>query len=367
MNASARDFTFMARALQLAGRGLYSAQPNPRVGCVIVAGDAVVAEGWHQRTGGPHAEAVALAAAAGLAHGATAYVTLEPCCHQGRTPPCTAALIAAGIARVVYAADDANPKVAGQGAAALRAAGIEVLSGVMAAESRALNLGFFSRMERQRPWLRAKLAASLDGRTALASGASRWISGEPARRDAHELRARSSAILTGIGTVLADDPALTVRRPDLGEAVPPERVVLDSSLRTPPQAQLLRQPGTSRIFCSRPDPARAAALQAAGAQVETLAGSAGRPDLALVLRRLAELEANEVLVEAGPALNGALLDAGLIDELVLYLAPLVLGADSRGMFAGRPLATMAERHEFVLAGTRQVGDDLRLTFLKRSP
>jgi diaminohydroxyphosphoribosylaminopyrimidine deaminase / 5-amino-6-(5-phosphoribosylamino)uracil reductase len=365
MSASAADHRFMGRALQLARRGLYSAHPNPRVGCVIVAGDAVVAEGWHQRTGGPHAEAVALAAAGARARGATAYVTLEPCSHHGRTPPCADALVAAGVARVVYAVADANPKVAGAGAARLRAAGIEVTDGVLAAEARALNPGFFSRMERGRPWVRAKLAVSLDGRTALAGGESRWITGEAARRDAHELRARSAAILTGVGTVLADDPALTARRPDLGEIAGPERVVLDSALRTPPGAQLLRQPGRSRLFCSRPDAARAAALQAAGAVVETVPERAGRPDLDGVLRRLGALEINEVLVEAGPALNGALLDAGLVDEIVVYLAPHVIGADGLGMFASRPLAGMGARHEFEPAGMRRVGADLRLTYLKR--
>jgi len=364
VSATAADHGFMGRALQLARRGLYTAHPNPRVGCVVVAGGAVVGEGWHQRTGGPHAEVVALEAAGPRARGATAYVTLEPCCHQGRTPPCTEALIRAGIARVVYAAGDPNRKVAGQGAARLREAGIEVLAGVLEAGARQLNVGFISRMERGRPWLRAKLAASLDGRTALASGASRWITGEPARRDAHAWRARSSAILTGVGTVLADDPALTVRRADLGEVLPPDRVVLDSGLRTSPGAQLLRQPGRSRIFCGHADAARRHALEAAGAIVEDLPGQGGRPGLAAILRRLAELEMNEVLVEAGPGLNGALLDAGLLDELVVYLAPHVLGADGLGMFAVPPLGDMAARHSFELAGVRRVGTDLRLIFLK---
>lgn len=365
MNASASDFAFMARALQLARHGLFSAHPNPRVGCVIVAGGEVVGEGWHARTGGPHAEAVALAAAGERSRGATAYVSLEPCCHQGRTPPCTAALIAAGVRRVVYAAGDANPRVAGRGAAQLREAGIEVLGGVLEAEARRLNIGFFSRMERGRPWVRVKLATSLDGRTALASGESRWITGEAARRDAHGLRAGSSVILTGVGTVLADDPALTVRRADLGDVLVPERVVLDSTLRTPAAAKLLQPPGSSRIFCTRPDPDRAAALRVAGAVIETVPGDGARPDLAAVMQRLAALEANEVLVEAGAGLNGALLDAGLVDELVVYLAPVVLGGDAFGMFASRPLEGMAQRHAFEFAGLRRVGADLKLTYLPR--
>lgn len=360
----AADHRFMGRALQLARRGLYSSHPNPRVGCVIVADGEVVAEGWHQRAGGPHAEAAALAAAGPLARGAIAYVTLEPCCHQGRTPPCTSALIEAGIRRVVYACDDPNPKVAGHGVAQLREAGIEVTGGVMAAEARALNPGFFSRMERKRPWLRSKLAASLDGRTALANGESRWISGEASRRDVHALRAQSSAILTGVGTVLADDPALTVRRDDLGDTLVPERIVLDSRLRTSPQAKLLQAPGRCRIFyCDAPASQRSA-LEEAGALLEQVPGRDGRPDLLAVLQRLAALGTNEVLVEAGPALNGALLAAGLIDELVLYMAPQILGTDARGMFAIPPLESMDERHHLHLAECRRVGEDLRLKFLK---
>jgi diaminohydroxyphosphoribosylaminopyrimidine deaminase/5-amino-6-(5-phosphoribosylamino)uracil reductase len=365
MTASAADFTWMARALELARRGLHTAHPNPRVGCIIVAGDAAVGQGWHQRTGGPHAEAVALAEAGPRAAGATAYVTLEPCCHQGRTPPCTGALKRAGVRRVVFAAADPNPRVGGGGARQLAEAGIAVTEGVLAAEARELNAGFMSRMERRRPWVRAKIAASLDGRTALPGGASRWITGEAARRDAHGLRARSSAILTGVGTVLADDPALTVRRPDLGEVLPPERIVVDSGLRTPPTAQLLRQPGRARVFAARIDDGRRRALEAAGASVEQLPESGGRPDLAAVMARLAELEVNELLVEAGPGLNGALLDAGLLDEIVVYLAPHVLGADGLGMFAPKPIAAMEARHELELAQARRVGADLRLTFRKR--
>jgi diaminohydroxyphosphoribosylaminopyrimidine deaminase/5-amino-6-(5-phosphoribosylamino)uracil reductase len=365
MSGSAEDFAWMAQALRLARRGLYTAHPNPRVGCVIVAGGKLVGEGWHQRTGGPHAEAMALAHAGTRAAGATAYVTLEPCCHHGRTPPCTDALKRAGVRRVVFAASDPNPRVGGGGALQLADAGIAVLAGVLEGEARQLNAGFLSRMERRRPYVRSKLAVSLDGRTALASGEGRWISSEQARRDGHELRARSSAILTGVGTVLADDPALTVRRPDLGEVLPPQRLVLDTNLRTPPGARLLQQDGKTRILCSQPDEPRRRALEAAGALVEVVPGRGERPDLAAVMTRLADLEMNELLVEAGPGLNGALLDAGLVDEVVVYLAPNVLGADARAMFATRPLATMSARAEFELADVRRIGPDCRLTFTAR--
>lgn len=365
MSGTAEDFMWMAHALGLARRGLYTAHPNPRVGCVIVAEGRSVGEGWHQRTGGPHAEAVALAQAGGRAVGSTVYVTLEPCCHHGRTPPCTEALRRAGVRRVVFAASDPNPKVGGGGARQLAEAGIAVLGGVLDAEARQLNPGFLSRMERGRPFVRVKLAASLDGRTALSTGESRWISSEQARRDAHELRARSSAILTGVGTIKADDPVLTVRRSDLGDVLPPERLVLDTALRTPPDARLIRQKGRTRVICSRPEAARKRALEVAGALVEVVADRDGRPDPAAVMTRLAELEMNELLVEAGPSLNGSLLDAGLVDEVVIYLAPTVLGADARAMFATRPLASMAARPGFELVDMRRVGPDCRLTFTRQ--
>jgi diaminohydroxyphosphoribosylaminopyrimidine deaminase/5-amino-6-(5-phosphoribosylamino)uracil reductase len=366
MSVDAADFGWMTRALQLARRGLYSAHPNPRVGCVIVARGMRVGEGWHERTGGPHAEVVALQAAGAQARGATAYVTLEPCSHHGRTPPCAEALLRAGISRVVYAVGDANPRVAGSGARALEAAGVVVDAGVLAAAARELNIGFFSRMERQRPWVRLKIAASLDGRTALADGASRWITGEAARRDAHAWRARSSAVLTGVGTVLGDDPALTVRRADLGVVSPPARLVLDSRLRTPPGARLLREPGHTYIFCSAAAAAARLALEQAGARVEALPERSGRPDLGALMQRLAAMEVNELLVEAGPILNGALLEAGLVDEIVCYLAPHVLGGEALGMFATAPLAGMGARWEFELIETRRVGADLRLTYRARS-
>jgi diaminohydroxyphosphoribosylaminopyrimidine deaminase/5-amino-6-(5-phosphoribosylamino)uracil reductase len=362
MTATPEDFTHMARALRLARRGLYTAHPNPRVGCVIVRQHKVVGEGWHARTGGPHAEVVALGEAGTLAQGATAYVSLEPCCHQGRTPPCTEALIRAAVARVVFAAPDPNPRVAGGGEQRLRAAGIAVTGNVLEAQARELNVGYFSRRQRQRPWLRSKLAVSLDGRTALASGDSRWISSDASRRDSHGLRARSSAILTGVDTVLADDPALTVRRSDLAEVLQPERIIVDSALRMPPSAAVLRQPGRTRIFCAAADAGRRRALEAAGAVVETLPDEGGMVDLKGLLRRLGELEMNEVLVEAGPRLNGALLAARLLDELVVYVAPLVLGSDARGMFEVAPLPDMGAHFGFVMADTRRVGPDCRLTF-----
>ncbi len=365
MSSTAEDFRWMARALQLARLGLYTAHPNPRVGCVIVAAGELVGEGWHQRTGGPHAEVVALAHADTRAAGATAYVTLEPCCHQGRTPPCTDALKRAAVRRVVFAAPDPNPKVSGGGARALAEAGIAVLGGVLEEQARALNPGYVSRMERRRPYVRVKIAASLDGRTALSGGQSHWITSEQSRHDAQELRARSSAILTGVGTVAADDPLLTVRRTDLGDVTQPERCVLDTALRTPPGARLVRGPGRTRIFCSRPDGERRRALEAAGAVIEVVPERDGRPDLAAAMLRLAELETNELLVEAGPRLNGALLDAGLVDELVVYLAACVLGTDALGMFASRPLTSLEGRHELQLAETRRMGPDCRLTFLRR--
>ncbi len=367
MSATATDHRFMAHALRLARNGLWTAHPNPRVGCVIVAAGRVVGQGWHERTGGPHAEAVALAEAGALAAGATAYVTLEPCCHQGRTPPCTDALREAGVRRVVFAARDPDPRVAGGGARALEEAGIGVLGGIMAAESRELNRGFVSRMERGRPWVRIKIAASLDGRTALASGKSRWISSEASRRDAHALRARSSAILTGIGTVVADDPALTVRLPLPVAFTQPARVVLDSRLRMPPQSRMLQEPGRTRIVAAESDPARRASLEAAGATVDVFATADGRVDLRAMLDFLATQSINELLVEAGPRLNGALLDAGLVDEVVCYLAPQVIGADGFGMFASRALGAMEGAAVFSIADVRRLGADLRINYVRKAP
>ncbi len=363
--ATSADRQHMARAIELALQGLGTTEPNPRVGCVVVRDGRVVGEGWHARAGGPHAEVVALAAAGAAARGATAYVSLEPCCHHGRTPPCTDALVAAGVARVVYACGDPNPRVAGGGAARLRAAGVAVEGGVLEAEARAVNPGFLARMARGRPWLRLKIAASLDGRTALADGRSRWITGPAARRDVQRLRARSSAIVTGIGTVLADDPELTVRDEPAGAVRPPLRVVLDSRLRLPPSARLLATPGPVVALTVAPEAGAAAALAAAGVDVRRVAGADGRVAPAELVAALVDLECNEVLVEAGPALNGALLAAGLVDELVVYQASHVLGGTALPMFALPPLAAMADRPEFTLGEARRVGADLRLTYLAK--
>ncbi|OHE61294.1 MAG: riboflavin biosynthesis protein RibD [Thiobacillus sp. GWE1_62_9] len=354
---SATDHAHMARALQLAARGLFTTTPNPRVGCVIVKDGRVVGEGWHERAGSPHAEIHALKAAGEAARGATVYVTLEPCSHHGRTPPCAEALVNAGVARVVAAMRDPNPLVAGSGIDMLTLAGIAAETGLMEAGARALNPGFISRMTRQRPWLRLKTASTLDGKTALANGASQWITGEAARADVQALRARACAILTGSGTVRADNPRMNVRDLDIGRQ--PLRVIVDSGLRTPADAAVL----PALVACHHADPAARAALEAAGAEVIELPGAEGRVDLAALLAVLAQRGVNELHVEAGAALNGALLAAGLVDEWVAYLAPMAVGDTARGLFAQPPLASLADAARFRLADVRQFGSDLRLTLL----
>ena len=357
------DYRHMARALLLARRGLYSTDPNPRVGCVLVRDGEIVGEGWHERTGKPHAEANALEIAGGSARGATAYVTLEPCCHYGRTPPCTDALMAAGITRLVAAMSDPNPQVAGKGLAILRDAGIAVDCGVLETEARALNPGFTQRMIAGRPFVRVKLAMSLDGRTALASGESRWLTDEAARQDVQRLRARSSAVLTGSGTLLADDPGLNVR---LAEATrQPLRVILDTALRTPPTAKTLRLPGPVLIFTASADPAKRAALRVAGADIAAVPSAEGGLRLHAIMAELARRECNELQVESGPTLAGALLQAGLVDELVIYLAPLLLGDRARGLFQLPALTRMQDRWELDTVETRAVGRDWRLTLRPR--
>jgi len=360
---AAADSRWMAHALQLAERGLYSTSPNPRVGCVLVKNGERVGEGWHVRAGEPHAEVLALHAAGNRSHGATAYVTLEPCSHHGRTPPCADALIAAGVARVVAAMQDPNPLVAGQGLERLRAAGIKVEFGLMEAAAHELNIGFVTRMKHGRPWVRSKIAASLDGRTALANGTSQWITGAAARQDVQHWRARSCVILTGIGTALADDPQLNVR--SIQTTRQPLRALVDESLRLPLQAKLLQQPGLT-VYSAVDDGAKIAALEQAGARVCVLPGAAGQVDLAAVLRDLAAQGANEVLVEAGSKLNGGLLAADLVDELVLYYAPQLLGDAARGMARLGELTDLAQRVDLAWRDLRQVGDDLRIvTRIKR--
>jgi diaminohydroxyphosphoribosylaminopyrimidine deaminase/5-amino-6-(5-phosphoribosylamino)uracil reductase len=354
---SAEDSVWMARALQLAERGLYTTSPNPRVGCVLVRQGQLLGEGWHQRAGEPHAEVYALRAAGESARGATAYVTLEPCSHHGRTPPCADALIAAGIARVVVAMQDPNPQVAGQGIARLREAGIEVECGLMEPSAQALNAGFVMRMTRGLPLLRSKIAMSLDGRTALHNGASQWITGSAARRDGHHWRARSCAVLTGIGTVLADDAQLSVR--DVATSRQPLRVVLDSTLKLPLGARIL-QGGNVLIYTASRDAQKIAALENAGAQVAVFAAANGQVDLRACVQDLAARGCNEILVEAGQRLNGALLQQGLVDELLLYLAPQLLGDMARGMAQLGELTSLEQRIELAWQDVRQVGGDLRI-------
>ncbi len=351
------DARHMARALELARRGLYTTDPNPRVGCVIVQNGKVVGEGLHERAGQPHAEVNALRAAGVGARGAMVYLTLEPCCHHGKTPPCTDALIGAGVTRVIAAMPDPNPRVAGQGFVALKRAGIEFASGLMQMDAEALNPGFIQRMQTGRPFVRVKLAASLDGRTALANGESKWITGEPARADVQHWRARSSAILTGIGTVLADDPSLNVRAFDIGRQ--PLRVVLDSQLQLSSKAKMLSLPGVTLVVTATDNSARAAALRQAGAEVQVL-GKDGRVDLVALMQLLATREVNEVLVEAGATLAGALLEAGLVDELVLYQAPCLLGDAGRGLFRLANLTQMATRPMLEIKDMRAIGQDWRI-------
>lgn len=354
---SAVDHAHMARALKLAQRGLFTTTPNPRVGCVLAHGERVVGEGWHARAGEPHAEVHALRAAGAAARGATAYVTLEPCSHFGRTPPCAPALMAAGVRRVVAAMCDPNPKVAGQGFAQLRAAGIAVEENLLRDEARALNVGFVSRMERGRPWMRVKSAASLDGRTALANGVSQWITGAQARRDGHRWRARSCAVLTGIGTLLQDNPRLTVR--DVPTTRQPLRIVVDREMQLPPNARIFED-GPVLVFAAVDHHDKRAQLEAAGATVVLLPDAKRKVDLVAMAGELARRELNEILIEAGNRLNGALLRAGVVDELVVYLAPQLLGDAARGMFDLGELSALEQRIALRTQDVRRIGGDLRL-------
>jgi len=356
---TASDHVFMARALRLAEQGLYTTSPNPRVGCVIVRDGDVVGTGWHQRAGEPHAEVYALKQAGDLARGATVYVTLEPCAHVGLTPPCANALVVAKVARVVIGMQDPNPLVAGKGAAMLREAGIIVESGLMAAEACALNVGFVSRMTRKRPWVRVKIAASLDGKTALDNGQSQWITGEAARIDGHRWRARSCAVLTGIGTIMADNPQMNVRH--VATTRQPLRVVVDSQFEIPLEAKFFRREGEI-VFTARGDDTKVIALHEGGARVVVVpdARQTGKVDLPKMMGTLADFEINEVLVEAGSRLNAALLQAGLVDEFVLYLAPTLLGDRAAGMLALPALTDLAGRRDLDITDIRKMGKDIRI-------
>ena len=352
----------MARALELAALGMNTTTPNPRVGCVLVREGVVVGEGWHARAGEPHAEALALAAAGPAARGATAYVTLEPCSHHGRTPPCADALVAAGVTRVVAAMEDPNPQVCGRGLARLREAGVETACGLLADEARELNAGFVARMTRGRPWLRLKAAASLDGRTALPNGASQWITGPEARRDGHAWRARSCAVMTGIGTLRDDDPELTVRHVPAGRQ--PLRVVVDSRLSIGLEARILAGGGVV-VATATDDPVKTRELAERGARVWVLPDARGKVDLAALLRRLAEEGANEVLCEAGVHLHSALFAAGLVDEWLLYLAPRLLGDSARGLVHLTPGETVDAMPVLEIREVTRIGPDLRV--LARPP
>jgi diaminohydroxyphosphoribosylaminopyrimidine deaminase / 5-amino-6-(5-phosphoribosylamino)uracil reductase len=368
MGQAQQDAFYMAKAIHLARKGLYTTDPNPRVGCVLVKDGRIIGEGWHKRAGLAHAEVEAINNATENTEGATAYVTLEPCSHHGRTPPCCETLVKAGIKRVVAAMQDPNPKVSGNGFAYLKAAGIEVSCGVLEADAQVLNRGFILRMTQNRPFVRSKLAMSLDGRTAMASGESQWITSPEARADVHRLRAESSAILTGINTVLADDPSLTARIEQ--EVVQPIRVVLDSNLQMPPTAKMLTLPGRTLILtCNhhnsvRPEPVeghkeKLQKLKNIGAEVYLLPEKQGRLELTEVLPFLAGQEINEVLIEAGALLNGGLLAENLVDEWVIYMAPKILGDQGRGLFHLPGLKKLADCKEMEFKDTRQTGKDLR--------
>jgi len=358
MSAS-RDAFYMAQAVSLAKKGRYTTDPNPRVGCVLVRDDAVIGQGWHVKAGQGHAEVEALKNLPD-AKGATAYVTLEPCSHQGRTPPCCDALIKAGVSRVVAAMQDPNPKVSGSGLEKLKEAGIEVVCGVLQEDALALNRGFIKRMTNNRPFVRSKLAMSLDGRTAMASGESKWITSNEARADVHRLRAESSAILTGINTVLSDNPALNARIDE--DVLQPVRVVLDTHLNMPVTAQMAKLPGRSLILTCAQDQQKQGALQQAGFEVYQLPDKNGRLDLHAVMDFLGQQQINELLVEAGSVLNGALLAEGLVDEYVIYMAPCILGDQGRGLFNLPGLQRMADKKQLKLRDARQVGQDLKLTY-----
>ncbi len=366
---------FMASAIRLAERGLYTTMPNPRVGCVLVKDAQIVGQGWHQKAGEGHAEVNALAAAGELAKGATAYVTLEPCNHHGKTPPCCDALIAAGVSAVVVGMVDPNPLVAGKGIEKLRQAGLDVIVGVLEAQAEGLNPGFNKRMRSGLPYVRCKMAMSLDGRTAMATGESQWITGAAARSDVQRLRARSCAIITGIGSVRQDDASLTVREEELGlepaenrvaSAKQPLRVLLDSNLSIKPNAKLLLGPNKTVIVGADFAVETANRLSSlAHVEVWQLPQSEGRIDLLALLKKLAQQECNEVLIEAGSTLAAAALRANIIDELIIYMAPKLLGSTAKPLFE-LPIMSMAEGLPLTIADIRAVGDDWRITAIPKA-
>jgi diaminohydroxyphosphoribosylaminopyrimidine deaminase / 5-amino-6-(5-phosphoribosylamino)uracil reductase len=378
MEQDTLDAAYMARALYLARKGLYTTDPNPRVGCVLVKNGKIIGEGWHKKAGEVHAEIDALDNVTENPSGATAYVTLEPCSHHGKTPPCCEALIKAGVKRVVATMQDPNPLVAGKGLKLLEQAGITVKSGILEADAQELNRGFIQRMTQGRPFVRSKLAMSLDGRTAMASGESKWITSPESRADVQRLRAESSAILTGINTVLKDDPLLTARIDQ--DVKQPVRVILDSKLQMPPSAKMLTLPGRTLILtCKDTNAVRSESLNSdqdslierrlvdlkkQGAEVYFLPEKNGRVDLSEVLAFLAQRQINEVLVEAGAMLNGALLDADLVDEWVIYMAPKILGDQGRGLFHLPGLEKIADRKKIEFNNIRQIAKDLKITVTK---
>ena len=367
------DELHMSHALGLARKGLYTTDPNPRVGCVLVSNARVVGEGWHEEAGAEHAEINALVDAGADARGATAYVTLEPCCHVGHTGPCTQALIKAGVVRVVAAMLDPNPLVNGRGLAELESAGIPTRVGVLEAAARSLNPGFCSRMLNARPYIRCKSAMSLDAGTATASGESQWITSPEARRDVQRLRARSSAIMTGVGTVLADNPSLTVRPDEMGIVLRPAeealrqplRVVVDSNFRTPPEAKLLGKNGET-LIAGIEGADIGSRLKATRAELVGLKASNGRTDLRDLLALLARRRVNEVLLESGPTLSGAMLQAGLVDELVFYIAPKLMGDAARGLLTLSGLERLDEAIEVDIKDVRAIGRDWRITAVPRT-
>lgn len=364
MTFSSDDKRFMTRALELAEQGKYSAKPNPCVGCVIVQGNQVIGEGWHEKAGEAHAEVHALKQAGDAAKGSTAYVTLEPCCHQGKTSPCADALIGANIARVVIAMQDPNPLVSGQGIEKLRSAGIEVPVGLMEEEAESLNTAFIHKMKTGQPFIMSKVAMSLDGKTAMASGESQWITGAQAREDVHRLRAQSDVVITGVGTVLTDNPQLTARD-GLGNHTikQPHIVVLDSKLKTPLDAALFNSGADVTLLTCSTDAETIQALRETGSNVDVVAADEkGQVNLQAVHKWLCGQPVNRVMIEAGALLNGACLQAGMVDELVIYMAPSALGADARGAFAMPTISRLSDRIQLNYASMDKLGDDIKLTY-----